>query len=101
MIYLPLENMSAFRETKSLRNRVQVFADRSDAGAKLAGMIKTDIGFHSEADRSCDSFGRSSGGREDIGGLCIGLEVLPVNKITFPWNTESAFVCMFLLDDRL
>ncbi|MGH8119454.1 MAG: phosphoribosyltransferase [Gammaproteobacteria bacterium] len=72
-----------------LRDRVQVFRDRADAGAVLAGML--------EPYRKSDALvlvipaGGVPVAAEIATCLGLALDVAPVSKILFPWTTESGF----------
>lgn len=72
-----------------LRNRIQVFRDRVEAGALLAGMLEEFRGSHALV------LAIPAGGvpvaMEIATHLGLELEVMPVNKILFPWTTESGF----------
>lgn len=72
-----------------LQNRIHVFRDRAHAGEILAGMLDD---YH-ESDALV--LGIPAGGlpvaAEVAIRLGLALDVMPVNKILFPWTTESGF----------
>jgi predicted phosphoribosyltransferase len=72
-----------------LRQRVRVFADRSEAGRVLAGMLT------SFASTDALVLGIPSGGvpvaAEIAGELHLALDVAVASKITPPWNTEIGY----------
>jgi putative phosphoribosyl transferase len=75
-----------------LDDRVQVFADRHEAGVILAGMLAT------FADSKTILLAVPAGGvpvalalREELG---LEMDLLLVSKMTLPWNTEAGFGAM-------
>jgi putative phosphoribosyl transferase len=91
--------MGKLIEKTELRNRVGIFADRTDAGQQLAKAL------------------RSIAGSGDLvlavpsGGLPVGLEIsralnldldlILVRKVQIPWNTEAGFGAMNMDSDLL
>jgi len=81
--------MGKLIEDPALRNRTQVFADRTDAGRRLAGFLDgyrgTDVGL----------FAIPAGGVpvaiEIARTLAIPLDLIIVRKIQLPWTTEAGF----------
>ena len=76
-------------ENPTFRDRVGVYVDRGDAGHKLAKMM--------EAYRDSDALvvAIPAGGvpvaMELAATLNLAIDVAPVSKITFPWDTESGY----------
>jgi predicted phosphoribosyltransferase len=81
--------MGKLIEDPALRDRIQVFVDRTDAGRRLAGFLDgyrgTDVGL----------FAIPAGGVpvaiEIARALAIPLDLIIVRKIQFPWTTEAGF----------
>lgn len=72
-----------------LRDRVQVFRDRAQAGVILAGMLEKYRG--SNALVLAIPAGGVPVAAEIATRIGLVLDVIPVNKILFPWTTESGF----------
>jgi len=81
--------MGELRDDPSLRNRVQVFADRTAAGRRLAEMLEDYQG------KSLRLFAIPAGGVpvavELSRALTVPLELVLVRKIQLPWTTEAGF----------
>lgn len=81
--------MASYHDEPSLRDRAPVFANRAEAGQRLAGML------HEFRDSGALVAAIPAGGvpvaAEIAAGLNLELDVLPVSKILLPWNTESGF----------
>ncbi len=86
--------MGKLIEEISLRNKLHVFKDRSEAGSLLAGKL---IGY-----RNCDGIvlGIPSGGmpvaKEIAGALNLSLDLMIVRKLQMPYNPEAGFGAMTL-----
>ncbi|ACO03824.1 MAG TPA: phosphoribosyltransferase [Persephonella sp.] len=81
--------MGRFYEDKSLRDKEFVFENRDEAGEKLAEFLKDII------DKNSIVLAIPSGG-VPIGikiseKLKIPFDLIPVKKLTFPWNPEAGF----------
>ena len=72
-----------------LQDRIRVFRDRAHAGLVLAEMLEDGPG------NAASVLGIPAGGvpvaAEIAARLGLTLDVFPVNKILFPWTTESGF----------
>jgi putative phosphoribosyl transferase len=81
--------MGKLVEDPALRDRTQVFVDRTDAGRRLAGFLDgyrgTDVGL----------FAIPAGGvpvaLEIARALALPLDIIIVRKIQLPWTTEAGF----------
>lgn len=82
-------HMASYHDEPSLRDRARVFANRADAGQRLAGMLHEFRG--SGALVAAIPAGGVPVAAEIAAGLDLELDVLPVSKILLPWNTESGF----------
>ncbi len=73
----------------SLRNKSHVFGDRTDAGQKLASMLREHIRGNEIV------LAIPAGGvpvaSEIAGSLSLCLDLIIVRKIQIPWNTEAGF----------
>lgn len=81
--------MARYHDEPSLRDRAPVFANRMDAGRRLAGMLHQFRG--SGALVAAIPAGGVPVAAEIAAGLDLELDVLPVSKILLPWNSESGF----------
>jgi predicted phosphoribosyltransferase len=72
-----------------LRNRTGVFADRKEAGAVLAGLVRADL--PPEAVILAIPAGGLPVAASLAGELELAYDVLAVSKITLPWNTEVGY----------
>ena len=72
-----------------LRNRMQIFRDRTEAGEVLAGMLEQ----YRESDALLLAIpaGGMPVAAEIATRLGLAIDVVPVSKILFPWTTESGF----------
>ena len=76
-------------ELPEWRARVQVFGDRADAGAVLAGMLESLAG--SDALLLAIPAGGVPVAAAIAKQLKLALDVAVVSKITLPWNTEAGY----------
>lgn len=76
-------------ELPELRDRVAVFADRAEAGERLAVMLESCRG--TEAVVLAIPAGGVPVGLKVAEGLGLGFDVAVVSKITLPWNTEVGY----------
>lgn len=81
--------MESYHDELSLRDRAPVFADRREAGERLAQMLDEFRG--SGALVAAIPAGGVPVAIEIAARLDLALDVLPVSKILLPWNTESGF----------
>ncbi|MFH0954125.1 MAG: phosphoribosyltransferase family protein [Verrucomicrobiota bacterium] len=76
-------------ELRELRDRVAVFADRAEAGDRLAVMLESYRG--TEAVVLAIPAGGVPVGLRVAEGLGLAFDVAVVSKITLPWNTEVGY----------
>jgi predicted phosphoribosyltransferase len=81
--------MASLIENIELRNRNQVFADRSDAGRQLAEMLCETA--RPDTLVLAIPSGGVPVGLEIAGALALDLDLVLVRKVQIPWNTEAGF----------
>lgn len=84
-------------ESETLRNRVGVFADRSDAGRQLAVMLRQIIG--PETLVLAIPSGGVPVGFEIVTALGLDFDLVLVRKVLIPWNTEAGFAALDMDSD--
>lgn len=76
-------------EIVPLRNKTAVFADRTEAGRVTAGLLKDFR--NARGIVLAVPAGGVPVGKAVADALGLPLDVLPVSKITLPWNTEAGY----------
>lgn len=91
-----MKKISNLHEIEEFRNRHDVFADRHDAGRKLADMLAGDFGTKSDLLVLAIPSGGVPVGLEVAGRLGCDFDCLIVRKLQIPGNTEAGFGAMSL-----
>ncbi|MGW8161085.1 MAG: phosphoribosyltransferase [Desulfobulbales bacterium] len=91
--------MSLLIENTELRNRVGIFADRTDAGLQLAEELRSYTG--SNALVLAIPSGGVPVGLEITESLGLDLDLILVRKVQIPWNTEAGFGAVNMDSDLL
>ena len=81
--------MASLIENIELRNRNQVFADRSDAGRQLAEMLRETA--RPDTLVLAIPSGGVPVGLEIAEALALDFDLVLVRKVQIPWNTEAGF----------
>jgi predicted phosphoribosyltransferase len=81
--------MSTLIEKEALRNRIRVFANRSEAGGQLAAMLRDTVS--PDALVLAIPSGGVPVGLAVAEPLALDFDLLLVRKVKIPWNTEGRF----------
>ena len=81
--------MSTLIEKEALRNRIRVFANRSEAGGQLAAMLRDTVS--PDALVLAIPSGGVPVGLAVAEPLALDFDLLLVRKVQIPWNTEAGF----------
>ncbi len=96
--------MGRLVEKEELRDKFQVFSDRSEAGRKLAEFLE-EKGIRGDIVLAIPNGGVAVGAEVALG-LEVELRVAVVRKLVFPWNPEAGFGALswtgeLIVDERI